>query len=169
MTLSGCATHCPPTMNWYSGFNRKLSAMPPCHPAMPTPPFTASSSPLSCSSVIVPIVQNGTTRLNDRISSASLYASSVSRTTTSNPRSANSPANNSAHNFGSCPSHPPQTINARFFIEPFPHFPRCSSESAISSPVAVAKEEARRATADAHQPFRQLPTSTFLTYSYNAT
>src|SRR6266404_3586248 len=120
MTLSGCATHCPPTMNWYSGFNRKLSAIPPCHPAMPTPPFTASSSPLSCSFVIVPIVQIGTTRLSDCINSASVYASSVSRTTTSNPRSANSPANNSAHRFGSCPSHPPPKNNPPLLLYQIP-------------------------------------------------
>src|ERR1017187_8740434 len=155
MIPSGCATHCPPTMNWYSVFDRKLSAMPPCHPAMPTPPFTASSSPRSCSFVIVPIVQIGTTRLSDCISSASAYASSVSFTTTSNSRSANSPANNSAHCFGSCPTHPPQTINARFFIAPFPHLSRSTaSRSSHQRPPPNAFVSQKRMFCDLFLPNR---------------
>src|SRR5579859_717748 len=128
MMLSGCATNCPPTMNWYSPFMRKLSPIPPCQPAMPTPPFTASSSPFSCSFVSVPIVQIGTTRLSESINSLSQYASSESFTTTSKSRSTSNPLNSSAPCFGSCPSHPPPTHNPPFFMPAFPHFhPRTAS------------------------------------------
>ncbi len=59
--LPGWATQEPPTMNSYSVFARNESASPPCQPARPTPPRTASRSPLSCCGVMVPIVTAWTT------------------------------------------------------------------------------------------------------------
>src|SRR5450756_2527860 len=111
---SGCTTHCPPTIHWYSVFWRNESPMPPCQPAMPTPLRTAFSRPCSCSRVMLPIVQTGTTRLNDSIRSRSRYTSNVSQTSTWKPFDCRIGAKTSVHCLGSCPSQPPQTINALF-------------------------------------------------------
>src|SRR5450756_1409496 len=111
---SGCTTHCPPTIHWYSVFWRNESPIPPCQPAMPTPLHTAFSRPCSCSRVMLPIVQTGTTRLNDSIRSRSRYTSNVSQTSTWKPFDCRIGAKTSVHCLGSCPSQPPQTINALF-------------------------------------------------------
>src|SRR5579862_818865 len=105
-------------MNWYSGLLRNESAMQPCHPAMPTPLFTASSNPFSCSRVIALIVHMGTIRSSALIFAVSRYTSSVVTTSTSYPCSRKKGAKRAAPFSGSWPSHPPQVIKADFIDLP---------------------------------------------------
>src|SRR5690606_9635155 len=111
-SLPGCATHWPPVMYCHSVSLRKASHMPPCTPPIPTPcSFTAWSTGVNCSFVIVPIVQIGTIRSNC-VRSLSLNASKVSEMVTSTPRSRSEPPSRFATPSGSWPSQPPQTISA---------------------------------------------------------
>ena len=102
-------------MNSYSVLARNESARPPCQPASPVPPRTASSSPFSCSGVELP----HRPRLNDEREALHLRrvpvgVQRVGRPRPRTPAPSATGAKTSTVSFGWWPGHPPHTISTRF-------------------------------------------------------